>query len=67
MKLTHISGNATTNEIVRDGLSNIVVNGAIKMKRSVEVMEWRATKTERNGTNEIDYNLGWQGQNQPNA
>jgi len=30
---------------VRDGLSNIVVNGAIKMKRSVEVMEWRATST----------------------
>jgi hypothetical protein len=30
---------------VRDSLSNIVVNGAIKMKRSVEVMEWRATST----------------------
>ena len=35
MKLTHISGNSTTNEVVRDNLSNIVANGAIKMNRSV--------------------------------
>jgi hypothetical protein len=33
MRLTHISGNSTTNEITRDALSNVVANGAIKIRR----------------------------------
>jgi hypothetical protein len=35
MKLTHITGNSTTQETIGDKLSGVTAQGAIKMDRSV--------------------------------
>jgi hypothetical protein len=35
MKLTHITGNSTTNEIIGDKISGISVNNALKIIRTV--------------------------------
>ncbi len=66
-KLTHVSGNSTTSQVLLDTKSGVSSSGALKINRSVEVMEWRATTTERNGTRQTDYHLGWQTSNMANA
>ncbi|XP_037775073.1 transmembrane protein 43 homolog [Penaeus monodon] len=57
-KLVHLSGQAHTDEVLRDEEFGIREN-AIHLKRSVEMFQWTESKRERDGDTRYDYDLEW--------
>lgn len=60
-KLVHVTGDSQCNEPLSDRLADITMNGVIKIKRQVEVREYREHGSNKNKS----YDLRWVSTNNP--
>lgn len=66
-RLVYASGQTRTSAITADPLSGVAQPNLIKIRREVEVMEWREKTRKENDRTVTYYELEWVSANQPNA